>query len=232
MKRAILAAITIAVSQALSAEGDVSPVVVKSGSPAMDELVLGLVSRRPAPLPMGGFLPGGAEDRMLNSSGRCATAGVEAAFQKLKVIPPRDYEFLLKHAYDDRYSFSEIGPHGSPTMSGWMNHSVGHAIDRIFSNEMEWVGGYKTREAPGGKGGPPPRFSDFIEARGGVEKWVASVADLTRVQIDLQFLEWCVRLEMERGFVDDEQRKWVLERYEAKKREVQAASAKTELPSK
>lgn len=229
MKRAILAAITIAVSQALSAEGDVSPVVVKSGSPAMDQLVLGLVSRRPAPLPMGGFLPGGGEDRMLNAAGRCATAEVEAAFQKLKAIPPRDYPFLLKHADDDRYSFSVIGPHGSPTMSGWMNHSVGGAIDRIFSNEMEWVGGYKTREAPGGNGGPPPRFSDFIEARGGLEKWVASVADQTRVQIDLQFLEWCVRLEMERGFVDDEQRKWVLERYGAKKREVQAAR---ELPGK
>lgn len=228
MKRAILAAITIAVSQALSAEGDVSPVVVKSGSPAMDQLVLGLVSRRPAPLPMGGFLPGGAEDRMLNAAGRCATAEVEAAFQKLKAIRPRDYAFLLKHANDDRYSFSEIWPHGSPTMSGWMNHSVGQAIDRIFSNEMEWVGGYKTREAPGGKGGPPPRFSDFIEARGGLEKWVASVAALTRVQIDLQFLEWCVRLEMERGFIDDEQRKWVLERYEAEKREVEAASTQGE----
>lgn len=81
-------------------------------------------------------------------------------------------------------------------------------------------------------GGPPPRFSDFIEARGGLEKWVASVAALTRVRIDLQFLDWCVRLEMERGFIDDEQRKWVLECYEAEKREVQAASAKRELPSK
>ena len=232
MKRAILAAITIAVSQALSAEGEVSPVVAKSGSPAIDELVLGLVSRRTAPLPMGGFLPGGAEERMLNSAGRCATVEVEAAFQKLKAIAPRDYAFLLKHAYDDRYSFSVIAPHASPTMSGWMNHSVGGAIDRILSNDMEWVGGYKTREAPGGKGGPPPQFSDFIEARGGPEKWVASVAPLTRVQIDLQFLDWCVRLEMERGFIDDEQRKWVLERYEAEKREVHAASAKGDLPSK
>lgn len=223
MKRALLAAITIAVSQALSAEGDVSLVVAESGSPAIDQLVLGLVSRRPAPLPMGGFLPGGAEDRMLNASGRCATAGVEAAFQKLKALAPRDYPFLLKHAHDDRYSFSVIGPHGSPTMSGWMNRSVGGAIDQVLCNEMEWVGGYKTREAPGGNGGPPPRFSDFIEARGGLEKWVASVAALTRVQIDLQFLDWCVRLETERGFIDDEQRKWVLERYEAKKREVQLA---------
>jgi hypothetical protein len=232
MKRTILTAIMIAVSPALSAEGDVSLVVAKSGSPAIDQLVLGLVSRRPAPLPMGGFLPGGAEDRMLNASGRCATVEVEAAFQKLKAFAPRDYANLLKHAYDDRYSFSVIAPHASPTMSGWMNHSVGQAIDRIFSNEMEWVGGYKTREAPGGNGGPPPQFSDFIDARGGDEKWVASVAALTRVQIDLQFLDWCVRLETDRGFIDDEQRKWVLERYEAKKREVQAAPAKRELPSK
>jgi hypothetical protein len=232
MRRALLAAITIAVSPALSAEVEVSPVVAESGSAAIDQLVLGLVSRRPAPLPMGGFLPGGSEDRLLNASGRCATAEVEAAFQKLKALAPRDYAFLLKHAYDDRYSFSVIGPHGSPTMSGWMNHSVGGAIDRIFSNEMEWVGGYKTREAPGGKGGPPPRFADFIEARGGQEKWVASVAALTRVEIDVQFLDWCVRLETERGFIDDEQRKWVLSRYEEKKREVQAAPAKSELPSK
>ncbi len=169
---------------------------------------------------------------MLNASGRCATAEVEAAFQKLKAIAPQDYAFLLKHAYDDRYSFSVIGPHGSPAMSGWMNRSVGDAIDSILSNEMEWVGGYKTRKAPGGNGGPPPRFSDFIEARGGLEKWAASVAALTRVQIDLHFLDWCIRLETERGFVDEEQRKQVLERYDAKKREVQAASAKRELPSK
>jgi len=232
MKRAILAALMIAVSQAFSAEGEIPLVVAESGSTVIDQMVLGLVSRRPAPLTMGGSLPGGSEERMLNSSGRCATVEVEAAFQKLKVIAPRDYAFLLKHANDDRYSFSVIAPHGSPTMSGWMNHSVGGAIDRILSNDMEWVGGYKTREAPGGKGGPPPRFSDYIEAHDGLEKWVASVASLTRAQIDLLFLDWCVRLEMERGFIDDEQRKWVLERYEAKKRAVQAASTKGELPGK
>lgn len=59
--------------------------------------------------------------------------------------------------------------------------------------------------------------SDYIEAHGGHQKRVASVASITRAQIDLRFLDWCVRLEMERGFINDEQRKGGLERYEAAK---------------
>ncbi|MCW1926263.1 hypothetical protein OKA05_27160 [Luteolibacter arcticus] len=220
MRSMTLAAWTIALCPLLLAGPEASTVVEESGSPAVDALVLGLVSKRPAPIPTGGRDPlssflGGAE--WLNRSGRCATDEVEAAFQKLKEISPKEYPHLLKHRYDDRYSYSEIGPHGSPTRSGWTNCDVGDAVYEILCNEMSWVGGYKLREAPGGTDALPPHFSDYIEEHGGEAKWVESVSSLSRAEIDRRFLDWCIAKEEKVGFKDAAQRAEILEPYEKRK---------------
>ena len=230
MKTPILAAFALSLLSLLATAKEATVVVADSGSPQIDRLVAALVSRVPAPLPNGGKLPsdsGFAEVALFNKSGRrCATEEVESAFQKLKTVSPKDYRFLLKHGTDDRYSYSMIGPWGSPTMSGWMNYSVGQAIDEILSNEMSlWVGGYKSREGADGKGYKPLSFSDYVEANGGYEAWAVSVSSLSRKEIDIQFVEWCICVEEKRGFQDVESRTTILGRYKARIQEVEQARA-------
>ena len=84
------------------------------------------------------------------------------------------------------------GPWGSPTMSGWLNYPVGHAIDEILSNEVSpWLAGYKSRKGADGKAYTPPGFTDYVDAEGGYVAWATSVASLARKEIDLRFLRWC-----------------------------------------
>ena len=211
------------VGPALSAEREIKVEVAESGSPAVDALVLGLVSKRPAPLPAGGKFPISFHGGGLLNSGRYSTDEVEAAVRKLEAIPPKEYAHLVEHLDDDRYSYSVIGPHGSPTNSGWMNRTVGDVIYDILIHGMTWAGGYKMREVPSGKDVMPPYFGEYIEAQGGMEKWAESVAALTRGEIDRRFLDWCIQEEEKAGFKDAEQRAWVLGRYEEKKRELEKA---------
>lgn len=108
-------------------------------------------------------------------------------------------------------------------MSGWTNYSVGHAIEEILSNEISlWLGGYKSRKGADGNGYTPMNFTDWIEAQGGYEAWANTVSSLSRKEIDLLFLRWCIELEQKRGFADDKERKAVLARYNAKIKATQA----------
>jgi hypothetical protein len=233
MRIPILAAIPLLVFSLRALGEETKAIIAESGSPRIDQLVSALVSQSPAPLQNGGRVPKSgifAEDSLLNQLGqRCATDAVEQAFQRLKKISPKEYGYLLKHQNDDRYSFSTIEPWGSPIMSGWINYSVGHAIDQILSNEMStWIGGYKSREGADGKGCTPVSFGDYVEAQGGYEKWVASVSALTRTEIDLRFLKWCIEIEEARGFEDGESRKKVLEGYHTKVKEIEKATTNSQ----
>lgn len=213
----------------LASGDEIAIVVADSGSPKVDQLVAALVSRVPAPISFGGKIPGDsvfAGSNLLNSSGRCATKEVEAAFQELKALTPKDFRFLVAHSGDDRYSYSMIGPWGSPTMSGWINYPVGHAIDEILSNEVSpWLGGYKSRKGADGKAFTPPGFTDYVDEEGGYDAWATSVAPLSRKEIDLRFLRWCIDLEKKRGFDNDEERSAILARYNAKIKEVEQGVA-------
>ena len=105
---------------------------------------------------------------------------------------------------------------------GWINYPVGHAINEILSNEVSpWLGGYKSRINTDGKAYTPPRFTDYIDGQGGYDVWAKSVSDLTRKEIDLRYLRWCISLEQKRGFKNDEERTAILARYNAKIKEVE-----------
>src|SRR5688572_10289639 len=106
--------------------------VAHSGSRAVDELVVGLVSRRPAPGPTSTEEPKGLRQEgglgIASLSVRYATAEVEEAIYKLQALGPSAFPYLLKHLHDDRYSYSDQPFISGINSEGWMNHSVGGAV--------------------------------------------------------------------------------------------------------
>jgi hypothetical protein len=71
--------------------------------------------------------------------------------------------------------------------------------------------GYKARKTPSGYAGYLS-FKDYLKAREPV-KWAAWAKSKSRLDIQLDFIDWCVVREQERGFVDEAQRKKLLDRY-------------------
>jgi hypothetical protein len=193
-------------------EQDLPIVVADSRSKVVDELVAGLVSRRPAPWRTDTEVPEGWGP-VLGLSGRYATSEVEASIRKLQELGPSAFPHLLKHLDDDRYSYSDQPFISGIRGGGWMNHTVGEAVDLVLTNELSWVGGYKIRDGADGKAHMPLTIEDYIETRGGMEAWVAAVKDRSRVAVFSEFIDWCVAEEKKRGFESKEDEDLILGRY-------------------
>jgi hypothetical protein len=194
--------------------------VADSGSKEVDELVLQLVSRTPAPLPMVGVkVPQKFGTAVLGggSKGRYQNEEVATAVRKLTEMGPKVFPYLIKHLDDDRYCFSTLLP-SAPWDGGWINCSVGEAVDGILSEGCEGSF-YKIREGKTDKSLFPPSFHDFIEAAGGMEKWAAAAAKQTRSQIEVEFIDWCMKIERERGFVSEAGGKELMDRYQKRRDE-------------
>jgi hypothetical protein len=216
----IFGMLLLLLSPVVGAEGQDLPIVVAdSGSKAVDELVAGLVSRRPAPWRTDTEVPEGWGP-LLGLSGRYATAEVETAIRKLQELGPSAFPHLLKHLDDDRYSYSD-DPFISGIRSGWMNHTVGEAVDLVLTNELSWVGGYKLRGSADGKTHMPLTIEDYIKTRGGMEAWVAAVKDRTRVAVFTEFIDWCVAEEKKRGFESKEDEDLILGRYLEERKKIE-----------
>lgn len=205
--------------------------VADSGSKVVDELVVGLVSRRPAPAPTSTEEPkglsqeGGLGFGLL--SGRYATAEVEEAIRKLQALGPSAFPHLLKHLDDDRYSYSDQPFISGINSEGWMNHSVGEAVyGFVLTNDLDWVGGYKSREGANGQGYTPLTFEDYLKARGGLEAWVAAVKDRSRVSVFTEFIDWCVGEERKRGFESKEDEDLILGNYLKERKAIEEAEKK------
>lgn len=179
-------------------------VVADSGSPEVDELVRGLVSLRPAPLPTG-YWNVNREELGMTFFGRYITPEVEAAIEKLKQKGPEIYPALVKHLRDDRYSFSGI-------YAAWNNRTVGNAVEEVLSDFPHPHGEYKWRDAANGKGAGFPQFLEYLNEIG-AERWAAWAASRTKHEIQLVFVDWCLAEETRRGFVDDKQREHILGLY-------------------
>lgn len=221
MKIVIVPLLLLFLSPVVRSEEQVLPIVVAdSGSKAVDELVAKLVSRRPAPWRTDSEVPEGW-GRGFAASGRYATAEVEAAIQKLQELGPSIFPHLLKHLDDDRYSYSDEPFISGMRGSGWMNHTVGEAVDLVLTNDLSWVSGYKLRESADGKAHTPLFIEDYIKTRGGLEAWVAAVKDRSRVEVFTEFIDWCVAEEKKRGFLDKEDEERVLEVYLEKRKEIE-----------
>jgi len=186
---------------------DLPLTVEDSGSPEVDALVLQLVSSRPAPYPSG-------SSRMMVKADwgvPYMTPQVSNAIVKLKAMGTAIFPALVKHLSDDRYSFSDIS-------AAWGNLTVGDAVVNVLSDGHYMVSGYKFRKTPSGSA-VYLSFKDYLDARG-PEKWSGWAKNKSRLDIQLDFIDWCTSKEQERGFTDEAQRKGVLGRYARAREEV------------
>ncbi len=179
------------------------PVSVEdSGSSTVDALVCNLASRRPAPYRSGYSDPPTAVD----FANRYSTPEVEAALKSLKQMGPAAFPSLVKHLGDDRYSYSEV-------VAAWLNHDVGNAVMEILNDGHYMHSGYKFRKSPAGSSGYLS-FDSYLAARGAA-KWAEWAKSKTRLEIQMDFIDWCIEKENERGYVDESQRQKVLQPYQA-----------------
>ena len=177
------------------------PVVVEaSGSKEVDSLVRSLVSARPAPYPSGHWPP-------FEIGQMYATPEVTNAIALLKKKGPSIFPYLVHHLHDDRYCYST-------TMQAVDNRTVGDAVLNILC-EQYWSPYVKARETPQGRCSSPT-FSVYLREKG-ESQWAQWAKDKTRLQIQLDFIDWCVATEEKRGFVDAVQRTNVLSIYEAQR---------------
>ncbi len=188
---------------AIRSSGSDLPVTVEdSGSKAVDALVVNLVSKRPAPYPSG--YSGEAPYLYM-------TPEVEAATQKLKQMGPPIFPALVKHLGDDRYSYSAVS-------AAWGNSTVGDSVVDILSDGHYMHSGYKARKTPVGSAAYLS-FKDYLRARG-PQNWAEWAKTRSRLQVQLDFIEWCMKEEQERGFIDENQRKDILHIYQSAKERV------------
>ncbi|HEY2083910.1 MAG TPA: hypothetical protein VGI88_14095 [Verrucomicrobiae bacterium] len=200
--------------------GDVPIRVEDSGLKEVDALVVQLVSQRPAPFPSGywgseivfaDFLPY-----------HYTTLQVSNAIAKLKMMGPPIFPALVKHLRDDRYSYSDV-------VAAWDNFTVGDAVCEVLSDGHYMYGGYKFRKTPTG-GDSYLSFKDYLNAKD-PEKWAEWAKDKTRLNIQMDFIDWCVAKENERGFVDEAQKKELLGIYEAERKRVREEYAARKTPA-
>lgn len=197
----------IAVLSLQTMAADIRIKVEDSGSTQVDKLVLQLVSNRPAPYPSG-YSDLTSDESV---SAPYMTTQVSNAIVALKAMGPGIFPALVKHLRDDRYSFSEI-------FAAWDNLSVGQAVMEVLSDGHQMFSGYKSRKTPSGSAGYLS-FASYVHAHE-VDKWATWAKDKTRLAIQLDFIDWCVGKETERGFVDEAQRKRTIDTYEQARQKV------------
>lgn len=177
--------------------------VEASGSEKVDALVRQLVSQRPAPYRSGYSDPPVA----VVFATRYCTPEVDTAFKYLRELGPAAFPSLVKHLGDDRYSYSDVG-------EAWENHRVGDAIVEILDDGYYMHSGYKWRKTPSGSGGRYISFDDYLMAKG-AEAWAEWAKSRSRLEIQIDFIDWCISKENERGFVDETQKKQIIQIYES-----------------
>jgi hypothetical protein len=189
------------------------PVSVEpSGSKNVDDLVCRLVSQRPAPYPSGYDEP---PDAVV--FGDYMTPQVKQAIKDLKALGPSAFPALVKHLGDGRYSYSGV-------VAAWLNFSVGDAVVDVLCDGNYMHSGYKGRQTHLGNA-PYLSFKDYLTACG-AEAWAERAKSMTRLKIQMDFIDWCIERENERGYVDEAQKKSLLETYESARQRVRTEYAK------
>lgn len=170
--------------------------IARSDSDEVDALVANLVSKRPPAHPSG-YAP-------VTDQSSLSTPEVSGAVTRLKSMGLRIYPALVTHIKDNRYSYSMVS-------GSWVNLTVGDAVINVLSEGTWCPYEYKDRNAPSGHSGSP-QFAEYLKTRG-PEQWAEWTKDKTRTDIQIDFLQWCLEMEKKRGFVDDTQRKDILDAY-------------------
>lgn len=214
--RSLALLLILAHASFLQAE-NVTMAVEDSGSQEVDALVLQLVSSRPAPFPSGYWAV--AVD--MAPERPYVTAQVSNAVAQLKAMGPPIFPALVKHLRDDRYSFSCIS-------AAWDNRTVGDAVVEVLSDRHHMYSGYKGRKTPSGFA-VYLSFDAYLQDKR-PEKWAEWAKDRTRLEIQLDFIDWCVAQEKARGFTDADQEKKLLERYQRARETVRKEYSEPDRP--
>jgi hypothetical protein len=193
--------------------------VEESGSAKVDALVRNLVSRRPAPYRSGYSDPPPA----VAFADRYDTPEVEAALKSLKEMGPAAFPALVKHMGDDRYSYSGV-------VEAWLNFRVGDAVVEVLDDGHYMHSGYKYRKTPSGSDGGYLSFAGYLEARG-AEAWAEWAKSRSRLDIQMDFIDWCIEKENGRGFVDEAQKKKILGNYESARQRVKKEYSEPDGPA-
>ena len=143
---------------------------------------------------------------------RYSTPEVEAALKGLKEMGPAAFPALVRHLRDDRYSFSDV-------VQAWDNFTVGDAVLEVLDDGHYMHSGYLHRDVPSKSGGGYISFRDYVNARG-PEKWAEWAKSKSRLDIQMDFIDWCIERENQRGYIDSDQKKKVLGRYDAARERV------------
>ncbi len=181
--------------------------VEESGSAKVDALVRNLVSKRPAPYRSAYSDPPIA----VVFASRYSTPEVEAALKSLKEMGPAVFPALVKHLGDDRYSYSGV-------VAAWVNYQVGDAVVEVLDDGHYMHSGYKFRKTPSGSE-VYLSFDGYLRARG-AEAWAEWARSKSRLEIQMDFIDWCIEKENGRGFVDEAQKKQVLGNYESARQQI------------
>jgi hypothetical protein len=195
---------------------DAKLAVVDSGSREVDAAVVQLISQRPAPFPSGYSDPE-IDSLQILTNLPYMTPQVSNAMAKLKAMGPSIYPALIKHLRDDRYSYSDI-------VAAWDNYTVGDAVIEIVSDGHYMWNGYKFRKTPSGTG-LLLSFKEYLMAKE-PEKWAEWAKSKTKLDIQMDFIDWCVGKEKARGFVDTAQEKELLKTYQQARDEVRKQYSK------
>lgn len=131
---------------------------------------------------------------------------VASARARLISLGPPIFSELVKHRDDKRYSCTR-------SYSVLVDHSVGEVVEQI----MEEVAcgrfrgyGYKSRRNPRGTNMQPTFGLYLQEEFGGAENYAEYAKTLTRDQTEKEYIEWHLRRERSRGFVDAEQEREIV----------------------
>jgi len=179
----------------------VAPPVMAVSRPNVDQihaLVDRLAARKPPPHATGYH---GIDMSMGNTE-----ADVAGALKELKQLGPRIFPMLVAYRGDNRYSYSG-------GYAAWHNHDVGFAVVQVLCGGEYMHSGYKWRDVPGSdRGVGYLSFEDYLDANGW-KVWAEWASTKSRLEIQMDFIDWCLAEEAKRGYVDEAQEQSVLESY-------------------
>lgn len=124
----------------------------------------------------------------------------QVAFAKLKLLKLglSIFPWLIKYRNDDRYSYSTSQSMNGPPTPAWYDQTVGGVVMDILSeslSDITWPG-YIMRDTPTAPV-TAPNFYDYFRDKGPA-KWAEWAKNKTRVEIQMNFIDWCIAREQRR----------------------------------
>ena len=115
--------------------------------------------------------------------------------------------------------FSFIRAASSTSGGARKQFPISDAVVEVLDDGHYGYSGYKWRDTPSGSGAGYLSFHAYLKARD-AEAWAEWAKAKPQLDIQLDFINWCIGEEKERGFVDEAQKTKILGRYEHARQQV------------